>query len=68
MILMGLGKSDEFSGERKNRFIMGLREVLQHFRNNRVRDFATIARGILDYRARFLGDKTRILPLEGLDI
>ncbi|KAK1833218.1 protein red1 [Podospora conica] len=67
-ILVELGRSDDFAGEQKNRFIQGLREVLQGFRANKVKDFDAIARGIIEYRSRFLGDKSRVLHLEGVSI
>ncbi|KAK1758720.1 protein red1 [Echria macrotheca] len=67
-ILVELGRSDDYTGERRSLFIQGLREVLQDFRLNKVKDFDTLARGIIDYRSRFLGDKSRILPLEGVTL
>jgi hypothetical protein len=67
-ILVELGRSDDFTGEQKNRFIQGLREVLQGFRANKVKDFDAIARGIIEYRSRFLADKSRVLHLEGVSI
>lgn len=65
---MELGKSDDYSGEQKNRFIQGLRELLQEFRAKKVKDFDAIARGIIEYRFRFLGDKSKILNLEGVTL
>ena len=67
-ILLELGKADDYEGEEKNRFIQGLRELLQGFRANKVKDFNTIAQGIVDFRARFLGDKSKILHLEGVTL
>ncbi|KAK3371878.1 hypothetical protein B0H63DRAFT_526754 [Podospora didyma] len=67
-ILRDLGKADEYEGEQKSRFIQGLRKLLQDFRNGKVKDFDTIAHGIIDYRFRFLGDKSKILPLEGIQL
>ncbi|KAK0628201.1 hypothetical protein B0T17DRAFT_588395 [Bombardia bombarda] len=68
-ILLELGKADEYSGEQKARFIQGLREVLQQFRNNKVKDFDAIAQGIVEYRSRFSGDKSKVLPsLEGVTL
>ncbi|KAK0730042.1 hypothetical protein B0H67DRAFT_548076 [Lasiosphaeris hirsuta] len=67
-ILLELGKADEYSGEQKSRFIQGLRELLQNFRVNKVKDFDTIARGIIEFRARFLGDSSKILHLEGVTL
>jgi hypothetical protein len=63
-----LGRSDEYVGEQRNRFIQGLRELLQEFRAKKVKDFDTIARGIVDYRASFLGDRSKILHLEGVSL
>jgi len=67
-ILLELGKADEYSGEQKSRFIQGLRELLHDFRIRKVKDFDTIARGIIDFRARFLGDKSKVLPLDGVKL
>ena len=65
---MELGKADEFEGEQKTRFIDGLRKLLHEFRAKKVRDFDAIARGIIEYRARFLGDRSKVLPLEGVTL
>ena len=65
---MELGKADDYAGDQKNRFIQGLRELLQNFRANKIRDFETIANGIIEFRSRFLGDKSRVLQLEGVTI
>ena len=62
-ILAGLGSPDEFTGEKKEKFIAGLRQVLTGLRARKVKDFDTIANEIVAHRAKFLGDK--ILPLEG---
>ncbi|KAK3693649.1 hypothetical protein B0T22DRAFT_46210 [Podospora appendiculata] len=67
-ILLELGKADEYSGERKARFIQGLRELLHGFRVNRVKDFETIANGIIEFRSRFLADKSKVLRLDGVII
>ncbi|EGZ76556.1 hypothetical protein NEUTE2DRAFT_98481 [Neurospora tetrasperma FGSC 2509] len=67
-ILLELGKADEFEGEQKTRFIDGLRKLLHEFRAKKVRDFDAIARGIIEYRARFLGDRSKVLPLEGVTL
>ncbi|KAK3949900.1 hypothetical protein QBC32DRAFT_363868 [Pseudoneurospora amorphoporcata] len=67
-ILLELGKADEFAGEQKTRFIDGLRKLLHEFRAKKVRDFDAIARGIIEYRARFLGDRSKVLPLEGVTL
>ncbi|KZZ96113.1 Zinc finger, CCCH-type [Moelleriella libera RCEF 2490] len=62
-ILLQLGAADHYDEQRKQAYISGLRELLTDFHNRKVRDFGTISQGIIDYRARFLGDKTKILPL-----
>ncbi|KAL1842766.1 hypothetical protein VTJ49DRAFT_4251 [Mycothermus thermophilus] len=62
-ILLELGNPDEFEGEEKVRFIEGLREVLQKFKADKVKDFDVIARGIIEFRAKFLGDPSRVLSL-----
>ncbi|AEO65647.1 uncharacterized protein THITE_2112807 [Thermothielavioides terrestris NRRL 8126] len=67
-ILVELGNADEYSGEEKSRFIQGLRELLQKFRADKVKDFDTIARGIIEFRSQLLGDKSKVLPLEGVTI
>lgn len=66
-ILLELGKADEY-GDQKNRFIQGLREVLHDFRTKKVKDFDTIARGIIEFRSRFLQDDSKVLHLEGVTL
>lgn len=63
-ILLDLGDCTD----RRSDFIDGLRKYLQQFRERDVRDFDTIAKGILDYRRKFYGDDSRILPLDGVTI
>lgn len=47
----------------------GLREELHKFRNDKIRDFNTIAFGIIGYRRRFLDDESKVLSnLEGVSI
>lgn len=65
---MELGKSDDYTGEQRDRFIQGLKDLLQDFRAKKTRDFDTIANGIIEFRARFLGDKSKILPLDGVTL
>jgi hypothetical protein len=67
-ILLELGKADDYTGEQKARFIQGLRELLQSFRTDKVKDFERIAHGIIEYRHKFLGDQSKILPLEGVTL
>ncbi|KAK1238630.1 hypothetical protein MKX07_004206 [Trichoderma sp. CBMAI-0711] len=67
-ILLQLGAHSEFDESRKNEYINGLKLLLTDFRNRKVKDFQTISQGIIDYRAQFLGDKSKILPLGGVTI
>ena len=65
---MELGSPDDYTGEAKSRFIQGLRELLQKFKADKVKDFDTIARGIIAFRAQLLGDKSKVLRLDGVTI
>ncbi|TAQ89189.1 hypothetical protein B7494_g2480 [Chlorociboria aeruginascens] len=68
VVLTALGSPDEFSGEQKERFVEGLREVLTNLRRRKVKDFDAIAAEIVAHRSKFLGDKSKILVLEGTTI
>ncbi|KAJ4416294.1 hypothetical protein N0V82_006824 [Gnomoniopsis sp. IMI 355080] len=67
-IILELGSSDEFTGDQKRDFNNGLREVVASFQKSKVRDFHTIAQAIVDFRHRFLGDPSKVLRLEGVNI
>lgn len=67
-ILLQLGAHEEFREQEKQQYINGLRNLLTDFRNRKVKDFQTISQGIIDYRAQFLGDRSKILPLGGVKI
>lgn len=67
-ILTDLGSPDEFTGDQRSKYVMGLREVLTQMRVKNTRDFETIASEITQHRARFLGDKSKILLLEGVTL
>ncbi|KAJ3521630.1 hypothetical protein NM208_g13202 [Fusarium decemcellulare] len=67
-ILLQLGAYGNYEGEQKQRFVVGLRELLTDFRSRKVKDFQTISEGIIEYRAKFHDDKTKILPLGGVTI
>ncbi|KAJ6443844.1 Zinc finger domain-containing protein, CCCH-type [Purpureocillium lavendulum] len=67
-ILLQLGGTGNFDDEQKQQYIAGLRELLTDFRNRKVKDFNTISQGIVEYRARFQGDKSKILPLGNVSI
>ena len=41
----------------------GLREVIHDIRSRKIRDFNIVAGEITAYRAKFLGDRSKILPL-----
>ena len=62
-ILLQLGANPSVEGEEKQRYINGLRDLLYDFRHRKIKDFQVIAQGIINYRARFNGDETKILPL-----
>ncbi|KAH6604189.1 hypothetical protein Trco_007635 [Trichoderma cornu-damae] len=67
-ILLQLGAHGEFEEKKKQEYINGLRHLLTDFRNRKVKDFRTISQGIIDYRAQFLGDRSKILPLGSVTI
>ncbi|KAK3310965.1 uncharacterized protein B0T15DRAFT_57425 [Chaetomium strumarium] len=67
-ILLELGNPDGYSGNEKSRFIQGMRELVQKFKAGKVKDFETIAREILEVRSQLLGDKSKVLRLEGVTI
>ncbi|POS84470.1 hypothetical protein EPUL_003839, partial [Erysiphe pulchra] len=56
-IMAALGCPDEFTGDSREKFVAGLREVLLDLRLRKVNDFDTIASEIIAYRAKFLGDQ-----------
>ena len=59
-ILVDLGaKPDGSSPEFGN----GLREIIHNIRSRKIRDFNIVAGEITAYRAKFLGDSSKILPL-----
>ncbi|KAG5974808.1 hypothetical protein E4U58_002483 [Claviceps cyperi] len=62
-ILLQLGAAEPYEGQQREKYISGLKQLLTDYRNQNIRDFQIISQGVLDYRARFLGDKTKILPL-----
>jgi hypothetical protein len=68
VILTALGSPEEFKGTRRDEFCDGLKEVLMDLRVRKIRDFQVIAAEILAYRTKFLGDSSKVLPLEGTSI
>jgi len=62
-ILLQLGAHGNCEAEQHDQYVEGLRELLTDFRKRKVKDFDAISNGIIEYRAKFLGDKAKILPL-----
>lgn len=67
-ILLQLGGDSNCGGEQRQQYISGLRQLLTDYRVRKVKDFETISQGIIDYRSRFHGDMTKILPLGDVTI
>ncbi|KND89808.1 Protein red1 [Tolypocladium ophioglossoides CBS 100239] len=67
-ILLHLGAAGNYDDEKKQEYISGLRQLLTEYRNRKVKDFNTISQGIIEYRARFQGDRYKILPLGNVSI
>ncbi|KAL8649269.1 MAG: hypothetical protein Q9210_004498 [Variospora velana] len=64
LILVQMGAVPEgLSAEKKEGFVVGLRQIIQEIRGRKVKDFRIVASEIAAYRARFLGDSSKILPL-----
>ena len=55
------GASPDNSGN--DEFGDGLRKVIHDIRSRKIRDFNIVAGEITAYRAKFLGDRSKILPL-----
>ncbi|TEY71640.1 hypothetical protein BOTCAL_0089g00190 [Botryotinia calthae] len=64
-VLTKLGSPDEFEGEQRDRFIEGLKSLLSGLRARKIKDFDAIASEIVAHRAKFLGDSSKVLSLEG---
>lgn len=67
-VMAALGSPEEFKGDRREQFVAGLREVLLGLRLRQVKDFDMIASEIVAHRAKFLGDNSKILALEGITV
>ncbi|KAI1392153.1 uncharacterized protein F4822DRAFT_389768 [Hypoxylon trugodes] len=63
-IITQLGSADMFTGETRNKFIEGLKKVLNELKANKVKDFDRITRAIVKHRQEFLEDKSKVLPLD----
>ncbi|KAM0614640.1 hypothetical protein ACHAQF_007670 [Verticillium nonalfalfae] len=61
-ILLQLGGTN-VDGPMRVQYNNGLRELLQDMRQRNIKDFPSIAQGIVDYHNRFTGDPSRILTL-----
>ncbi|EFQ26631.1 uncharacterized protein GLRG_02451 [Colletotrichum graminicola M1.001] len=66
-ILLQLGGTT-YEGPERAKFNEGLRKLLQEMRSQNIKDFPSIAQGIVDYRNRFIGDPSKILPLGNVSI
>ncbi|KAF5512208.1 Protein red1 [Colletotrichum aenigma] len=66
-ILLQLGGT-KLDGDERNQFNDGLRKVLQDMRAKNIRDFPSIARGIVEYHKSFNGDPSKILPLGNVSL
>ncbi|RMJ27362.1 hypothetical protein PHISP_01742 [Aspergillus sp. HF37] len=49
--------------EEKDRYLAGLKQIINDMRRGSVKDLISVAREIAAYRRRFLEDPSRILPL-----
>ncbi|CAM1502126.1 Fc.00g041100.m01.CDS01 [Cosmosporella sp. VM-42] len=67
-ILVQLGAYGNYEEEQKQQYITGLRDLLADLRNRKIKDFQSISQSIIEYRAQFYGDKTKILPLGSVSI
>lgn len=61
-ILVDLGAKPD-DGSSPDEFGNGLREVIHDIRSRKIRDFNIVAGEITAYRAKFLGDSSKVLPL-----
>ncbi|TQN75220.1 Protein red1 [Colletotrichum shisoi] len=61
-ILLQLGGTT-LEGPERAQFNDGLRKLLQEMRSQNIKDFSSIAQGIVDYRNRFTSDPSQMLPL-----
>lgn len=64
MVLVQMGAIPEgLTSEEGDAYANGLRRIIQEIRGRKVRDFNAVATEITAYRAKFLGDKPKVLPL-----
>lgn len=62
LIQMGAVREGQ-TDEEKETYILGLKEIINEMRRDKVKDFSTVANEIAAYRRRFLQDPSRVLPL-----
>ena len=64
MILLQLGLVPEgLSPAEQLAYSQGLKNLIRDIRSRNVRDFNAMAADITTYRANFIGDTTKVLPL-----
>ena len=64
MILLQLGTAPAgLTDENQSAYNEGLKNVIRDIRSRNVRDFNAMAADITAYRANFIGDQTKVLPL-----
>jgi hypothetical protein len=51
------------TSEEKDRYLAGLKQIINDMRRDSVKDLISVAREIAAYRRRFLEDPSRVLPL-----
>ena len=49
--------------EERDKYIEGLKQIINDMRRDKVKDFNTVATEIAAYRRRFLQDPSRVVPL-----
>ncbi|KAG9229273.1 hypothetical protein BJ875DRAFT_203259 [Amylocarpus encephaloides] len=64
-VLTTLGSPEHFNDTQREQFCEGLRAVLTDLRARKIKDFEKIAAEIIAHRAKFLGDNSKVLNLEG---
>ena len=64
MVLVQMGAIPEgLTSEEGDHYANGLRRIIQEIRGRKVRDFNVVASEITAYRAQFLADTSKLLPL-----
>lgn len=64
MVLVQMGAIPEgLTPQERDAYANGLRQIIQEIRGRKVRDFNAVAAEITAYRAKFLGDDLKVLPL-----